>query len=71
MPEELFIALECQKWHALPVSGGLLEQPSFLMTAMNIALDEFNSAKAESDIDNAVKDIAASIIDKTIAEKLT
>lgn len=34
MPIELRVGLQCERWNALPLAGGLLEQPLGLMNQM-------------------------------------
>ncbi len=47
-PEELSLALKCQRWNALPVTGGILDQPAGLVERMTIALNTYEAMKAWS-----------------------
>lgn len=38
MPVELRVGLQCERWQALPLAGGLLEQPLGLMNQMTEAV---------------------------------
>jgi hypothetical protein len=47
MPAELELALQCDKWGALPEEGGMLDQPLGLMRRMNAYLNIYNAFKSE------------------------
>lgn len=69
MPDELYLALQCEKWNTLPVSGGLLEQPDWLMTAMSIAMSEYDRLQEEQIQDTIAKVKAEEIIEEKLKEK--
>lgn len=39
MPPFLSLAIDCENWNALPMSGGILAQPPGLMAACRLSLD--------------------------------
>lgn len=45
-PRELITAWQCERWHALPAGGGLLDQPAGLMERMSTALNVYESWKS-------------------------
>jgi len=45
-PPEIRMAQLCERWHALPEAGGLLDQPAGLVEKMSIAMNVFNAHKA-------------------------
>ena len=47
MPAELELALQCERWGALPEPGGLLDQPMGLLARMSAALNVYNALKSE------------------------
>lgn len=36
MPAEMVLLLDCRRWDRLPVEGGYLDQPGFLMDCFNV-----------------------------------
>jgi len=38
--------MRCQQWNALPVAGGILDQPAGLVDRMSIALNTYNAMSA-------------------------
>ena len=51
-PEELQMAWDCQQWHSLPETGGLLDQPAGIVSRMNAVLNVYNAFKSRQDVDN-------------------
>jgi len=47
MPAELELALQCERWGALPEPGGLLDQPMGLLARMSAVLNVYNALKSE------------------------
>ena len=45
-PPEIKMAQLCERWHALPEAGGLLDQPAGLIEKMSIAMNYYNVHKA-------------------------
>ena len=42
-PRELILALHCERYHALPKSGGVLDQPAGLISKMGTLKNVFDS----------------------------
>ena len=42
---ELRMAWQCERWHALPEQGGLLDQPAGMMQRMAAMLNVYNAFK--------------------------
>jgi hypothetical protein len=42
----------CERWHALPEPGGLLDQPAGLMERMTAALNVVNTLRARNASEN-------------------
>lgn len=42
-PPELRLALQCQQYHALPVAGGILDQPAGLMDKLNAVYNTYSA----------------------------
>lgn len=42
-PEELELAWQCERYHSLPLAGGILDQPHKLMMDMNIAMNVYTA----------------------------
>lgn len=45
-PPELSLAFSCERWHALPYEGGLLDQPAGLMHRMSLVMNIHNAFKS-------------------------
>ena len=45
-PEELQLAWQVRRWHALPEPGGLLDQPAGLVERMAVAESVYQAVKA-------------------------
>lgn len=59
-PPELGLAFQCERWGALPVAGGILDQPLALFSRMDAALSVYRAFKSRADAqaskhDNLVK----------------
>jgi len=44
-PMELRMAWQCERWHALPEQGGLLDQPAGMLQRMAAMLNVYNAFK--------------------------
>jgi hypothetical protein len=42
-PKELDLVWQCERYHSLPLAGGILDQPHNLMMNMNIAINIYTA----------------------------
>ena len=42
-PAPLFMAWQCERWHALPAAGGMLDQEYKLMRSMTACVNVYNA----------------------------
>lgn len=56
-PDALELALRCRQWGALPVDGGMLDQPAWLVQQMTFLLNTFDAWRGYADKPMMVSDI--------------
>lgn len=56
-PDALMLALRCRQWGALPLGGGMLEQPDWLIEQMSRTLNTYDAWRGYADKPIHVSDV--------------
>lgn len=67
-PDALMMAWTCERYHALPVAGGILDQPDWLWEAMTEANAYYEKKKAVTEDDRIIQEQVTTSLQQRIRE---